>query len=66
MCSETVNSTYKSLNGSYFLYPGLVKSGLRIWIFSGDRDAAVSIVGTFAWINKLREEEKLNDLGSLN
>ena len=41
--------------GSYYLYPNLLKSGLKIWIYSGDVDANVPITGTLTWITQLKE-----------
>lgn len=31
----------------------LIRSGLRIWIYSGDTDAAVPLAGTLFWTEKL-------------
>jgi carboxypeptidase C (cathepsin A) len=45
--------------GSYFLYPGLVNSGIRINVYSGDTDSCVATEGTRAWINKLVTEMPL-------
>ena len=39
--------------GSYYLYPGLVDSGLNITLYSGDTDSAVPTIGTRAWLNNL-------------
>jgi serine carboxypeptidase-like clade 2 len=44
------------------LYEKLIKSGLRIWKFSGDTDAVVPITGTLFWINKLQNEFSLRTL----
>jgi len=41
---------------SYFLYPDLIKAGLRIWITVGDVDGSVPVVGTLQWIERLRIE----------
>ena len=30
-------------NASYWIYPHLLKSGLRLWVYSGDVDADVPI-----------------------
>ena len=39
--------------GSYYLYPNLIKSGIRIFKFSGDVDAVVAFNGTQKWIKNL-------------
>ena len=44
---------YSGPQASYFLYPGLVKSGIRINIYSGDTDSCVPTEGTIKWINNL-------------
>jgi serine carboxypeptidase-like clade 2 len=54
-CSNTVNfNYYRGTNGSYYLYKPLIKSGLKILIYSGDSDAAVPVNGTRKWIKNLR------------
>lgn len=59
MCNMDVTMKYKrSTTGSYNVYPGLVKEGLRIWIYSGDVDGAVPLSGTLYWFNKLANEKK--------
>jgi carboxypeptidase C (cathepsin A) len=35
------------------LYPDLIKSGLRIQIYSGDTDSTIAVTGTMAWIESL-------------
>ena len=45
--------------GSYYLYPRLIKSGLKIMVYSGDADAIVPITGTVFWVRQLFEEMKL-------
>ena len=40
-------------HGSLYTYPFLIKSGLRIMIYSGDIDGAVPFVGTREWIQQL-------------
>lgn len=44
---------FSGANASYFLYPGLVNSGIRINIYSGDTDSCVPTEGTIKWINNL-------------
>ena len=41
---------------SYGLLPELIKSGIRIFYFSGDLDAIVPITGTVYWFDKFRTE----------
>lgn len=54
MCSDKVTRSYsRGTTGTYNLYPNLVNSGLRIWIYSGDTDGAVPTSGTMYWFNKL-------------
>lgn len=38
-------------DGSYHLYPNLIKNNLKIWIYSGDVDGNVPIPGTLNWIS---------------
>lgn len=46
-CSETVGENYNSNpKGSYWILPLLNKASVRILIYSGDQDAAVSIQET--------------------
>jgi serine carboxypeptidase-like clade II len=58
MCNDNINSNYGRMNASYYLYPSLVAAGLRIWIYSGDTDAAVPITGTTTWLQMLKEQLK--------
>ncbi|CAG9333705.1 unnamed protein product [Blepharisma stoltei] len=54
------NLDYSSdyLHGSYYTYPFLIRAGLRILIYSGDVDGAVSFIGTREWINNLQLDVK--------
>ena len=56
ICSGLVSSLYTrdKEHGSYYLMPRLINSGLRILIFSGDTDGAVSFYGTKQWISNLK------------
>lgn len=59
-CSDYVASTYESFpNASIWIYPIMMKEGLRVWVYSGDVDADVPITGTLAWLNQFREEQGL-------
>lgn len=40
-------------HGSYYLYPFLIRSGLKILVYSGDVDGAVPLIGTRNWIQNL-------------
>lgn len=54
-CSDYVAKTYQSFeNGSIWIYPILIKEGLRVWVYSGDVDADVPITGTLAWLQMFR------------
>jgi serine carboxypeptidase-like clade 2 len=44
------------------LYPTLINAGLRIWIYSGDNDGAVPIVGTLNWIQQLKQQLQMTDV----
>ena len=57
MCNDFVNENYvMSEEASYYLYPKLIKSGLKIMIFSGDTDMAVPYNGSQRWIDSLKLE----------
>jgi carboxypeptidase C (cathepsin A) len=57
LCSLEINQRYKRLTkGSIWTYPTLIKSGLRILIFSGDTDMAVPFNGNQLWIRDLKLE----------
>lgn len=56
-CSDWVAKSYVSFsNGSIWIYPTLIKEGLRVWVYSGDVDADVPITGTIDWLNLFKEE----------
>jgi serine carboxypeptidase-like clade 2 len=63
MCSEI---KYKKLpQGSYYVYPVMMEAGYRIWVISGDTDAAVPVTGTLYWLDKLKAEFGLGTRQSL-
>jgi len=56
-CSDDVANAYTMYsNASYWIYPILMKAGLRIWITEGDIDNSVPITGTMTWITRMRDE----------
>jgi serine carboxypeptidase-like clade II len=60
ICSDDVASKYKMhWNGSEYLYPDLIREGLRIWLYSGDVDANVPIIGTLRWLTLMKDLEGL-------
>lgn len=42
--------------GSYWIYPRLLQHHMRIFIFSGDLDSSIPIIGTKKWVARLREQ----------
>ena len=57
MCNDFVNENYViSEEASYYLYPKLIASGLKIMVFSGDTDMAVPYNGSQRWIDSLKLE----------
>lgn len=56
-CSDEVGQNYVQFsNASYWLYPVLIREGLRVWITSGDVDNSVPITGTMTWLSRLKDE----------
>ena len=56
ICSDIVADKYKMFaNASYWIYPHLIKAGLRVWVYSGDHDANVPITGTLKWIKMMKD-----------
>lgn len=54
-CSDDVATNYTQFaNASYWIYPILMKAGLRIWITEGDVDNSVPITGTMSWLNRMK------------
>ena len=57
VCSDVVGDRYEMQEkGSIWVYPTLLKEGLRILIYSGDTDAIVPFNGNQAWIKNLKLE----------
>ncbi len=55
-CSDDVFDNFDVFdNASIWIYPTLIKAGLRIWVYSGDVDGAVPITGTLDWLTLFRE-----------
>ena len=57
LCSSDVSARYDmQKKGSIWAYPTLIKSGIRILIYSGDTDMSVPFNGNQAWIDNLNLE----------
>ena len=57
LCSTSVSQLYKRQDkGSIWAYPTIIKSGIRVLIYSGDTDMAVPFNGNQAWIKNLKLE----------
>lgn len=46
-------------NGSYWLYPSIIRKGLSILHYSGDLDSLTATITTSKWIDMLRSDEEL-------
>ncbi|KAK6942332.1 Peptidase S10, serine carboxypeptidase [Dillenia turbinata] len=54
-CSDQVNENWKDSPRSVLdIYSKLIKSGLRIWIFSGDTDAVIPVTSTRYSVDALK------------
>jgi len=55
MCTDEPNLKYTCdyERGSYYVYPHLINSGLKILVYSGDVDGSVPTIGTRKWLAKL-------------
>jgi cathepsin A (carboxypeptidase C)/serine carboxypeptidase-like clade 2 len=61
-CTSSPKFKYSSTKkGSIYLYPDLIKSGIKILVYSGDCDTVVNYMGTMKWIHNLKEQEGLNE-----
>ena len=57
LCSSEVNKKYvKQPQGSFWAYPLLINSGIRILIYSGDTDITVPYNANQEWIEQLKLE----------
>jgi carboxypeptidase C (cathepsin A) len=52
-CNDLINQNYKFSDSLQIYNNTLLNSGLRIWFYSGDTDAAVPFTGTINWLPKL-------------
>mmetsp|Transcript_12623 Transcript_12623/g.12702 ORF Transcript_12623/g.12702 Transcript_12623/m.12702 type:complete len:248 (+) Transcript_12623:560-1303(+) len=41
------------VHGSLYVFPFLIRAGLRIWVYSGDCDGGTPFIGTREWISSL-------------
>lgn len=56
-CNDEIYATYqKDPRATFYLYPKLIKNGIRILKFSGDVDGVVPITGTLYWLDRLQRE----------
>ena len=61
MCSDALQYNRDDSIGSYHLYESNIffRNNLKVWIYSGDTDAAVPINGTRKWLLNLKKALKL-------
>ncbi|GLJ25039.1 hypothetical protein SUGI_0479230 [Cryptomeria japonica] len=60
MCSSVLN--YNSLDGNINILPvlkSIIQQGVRVWIFSGDQDSVVPLVGSRSLVRQLADELSL-------
>jgi serine carboxypeptidase-like clade 2 len=58
ICSDEVADKYRmNSNASEWIYPYLIRAGLKILVYSGDVDANVPITGTLRWIERMKDVE---------
>ncbi|XP_068661703.1 serine carboxypeptidase-like 26 [Aristolochia californica] len=54
VCNNSILATYKFTVFSVLpIYTKLIKAGLRIWVYSGDTDGRVPVIGTRYWVEAL-------------
>jgi len=55
VCSTDISHYYyMSVKGSIYLYPNILKSGIKVLFYSGDSDACVPFTGSIKWIQNLK------------
>lgn len=52
-CNDFIEQNYKISDSLQIYKDTLLKSGIRIWFYSGDTDGAVPFTGTIKWLKKL-------------
>ncbi|KAI9074307.1 hypothetical protein K1719_043730 [Acacia pycnantha] len=57
MKRQNINAIFKTYKYSVFsvlpIYTKLIKGGLKVWVYSGDADGRVPVIGTRYWIEAL-------------